>query len=187
MLLLQVITELSKHGRQLPILEDRRVIQVGRLAAQHDEIMSRLETIFADRVTSLVPSDCLVGDHNFDVINVGFHGCCLEGKRAWHAVAVVVASDRLVLVHRARIADAIIEATVGQRDRGSALLLKASADRFALTRGHSREILFTTCAQVGVQLGHVSYLWNGRGPTSLQILDAILHVRLLVAASRHAE
>ena len=186
-LFLQVIAEFSEHGRQLPVLEDRRVIQVGRLAAQHDEIMPRIKTIFADRVTSLVPSNRLVGDDNFDVMDVGFHGGGLEGERAWHAVAVVVAGDRLVLVHRARIADASIEATVGQRDRSGSLLFKARADRFALTRGYPREILLTTFAQVGVQLGHVSHLRNGRGPTSLQVLDAILHVRLLVAASRHAE
>jgi len=99
MLLLQVIAELCEHGRQLPILEDRRVIQVGRLAAQHDEIMSRIKTMFAAGITPLVPSDRLIRDHDLDVIDVGFHGCSLEGKRAWHAVAVVVAGDRLVLVH----------------------------------------------------------------------------------------
>ncbi len=187
LLLLQVIAEFSEHGRQLPVLEDRRVIQVGRLAAQHDEIMSRIKTMFAGGITPLVPSDRLISDHDLDVIDVGFHGGGLEGDRAGHAVAVIVAGDGLVLVHRARIADASIEATVGQRDRGGSLLLKARADCFALTRGHTREILLTTCAQVGVQRGHVWHLRNGRGPTSLQILDAILDVRLLVAARWHAE
>ena len=187
LLFLQVITQFSEHGWQLPVLEDRRVIQVGRLAAQHDEIMSRIKTIFVGGIASLVPSDGLISDHDLDVMDVGFHRGCLEGERAGHAVAVVVAGDRLVLVHRTRIADASIEATRGQRDRGSALLLKARADRFALPRGHPRQILLTTFAEVRVQLGHVAHLRNGRGPASLQILDAILHMRLLVAARRHAE
>lgn len=187
MLFFQVFAEFSEHGRQLPVLEDRRVIQVGWLAAQHDKIMSRIKAIFARSITPLVPSNRLIGDHNFDMMNVGFHGGCLEGKRAGHAVAVIVAGDRLVFVHRSRIADAIIEATVGQRDRSGSLLLETRADRFASPRGHTREILLTTFAQVGVQFGHASHLRNGRGPTSLQVLDAILDVRLLVAASRHAE
>lgn len=113
MLLLQVIAEFSEHGRQLPVLEYRSVIQVGRLAAQNDEIMSWIKTVFARVITPLVTSDRLASDHDLDVIYVALHGSCLEGKRAWHAVAVLVKGNRLVLVNIARVTDTIIETPIG--------------------------------------------------------------------------
>jgi hypothetical protein len=112
-LLLQVITEFSKHGRQLPVLEYRRVIQVGRLTAQNDEIMSWIKTVFARIITPLVPSDRLVSDGDLDVIYVALHGCGLEGKRSGHAVAVLVEGHRLVLVDVTWVADTIIETPIG--------------------------------------------------------------------------
>ena len=66
-------------------------------------------------------------------------------------------------------------------------MLKASPDRFALSRGHTREVLLTTSSQIGVQLREVSHLRDGRGPASLQILHTVFNVWLLVAAGRHAE
>jgi hypothetical protein len=113
MLLLQVIAEFSEHGWQLPVLEYGSVIQVGRLAAQNDEIMSWIKTVFARVITPLVPSDRLVSDDDLDVIYVGLHGCGLEGKRAWQAVAVVVTGHRLVLVDFTWVADTIIETPIG--------------------------------------------------------------------------
>jgi hypothetical protein len=138
LLFFQVIAEFAEHGRQLPVLEDRRVIQVGRLAAQYDKIMSRIKTMFVRGIAPFVPSDRLVGDYNFDMVYVGLHGRRPEGKRTWHAVPIFVKGNRLVLVNLARIADAIIESTIGQRDCGGALLLKASTNRFASPGGHSR-------------------------------------------------
>lgn len=110
MLLLQVIAEFSEHGRQLPVLEDRGVVQVGGLAAQHHEIMPRIKEMFAGGIAPLVSSDRLISDHDFDAVYVCLHGRRLEGKRAWDAVAIVVEGDRLVLVNLAWIADAIIKA-----------------------------------------------------------------------------
>ena len=149
--------------------------------------MLRIKEMFAGSITSLMPGNHLTSDHNFDVVYVGLHGCRLEGKRTWHAVAIVVKGNGLVLVNLARVADAIIESAIGQRDRGGALLLKASTNRFALPRGNTLEVLLATFAQVSVQFSDVSHLRDGRGPTSLQILDPILDVRLLVTASWHTE
>ena len=167
MLLLQVIAEFSEHGRQLPVLEYRSVIQVGRLAAEHHEIMLRNKSIFAGGITSFMPSNRLISDHDLNVIYVGLHGRGPECECPWHAVAVLVEGDRLVLVDLARIADAIIKAAFGHRDRGGTFLFKASADRFALTRRHTREVLITTITQISVQFSDVSYLWDGSGPAPL--------------------
>ena len=167
LLLLQVIAEFSEHGRQLPVFEYCSVIQVGRLAAKHAEIMLRNKSIFAGGITSFMPSNRLISDHDLNVVYVGLHGRGPECECPWHAVAVLVEGDRLVLVDLARIADAIIKAAFGQRDRGGTLLFKASADRFALTRCHPRKVLFTAITQISIQLSDVSHLWDGSGPASL--------------------
>lgn len=114
LLLLQVFAEFSEHGRQLPVLEYRSVIQVGRLAAEHHEIVLWNKTMFARGITSFMTSNRPITDHDLNVVYVGLHGRGLEGECAWHAVAVLVEADGLVLVDLARIADAIIKAAVGQ-------------------------------------------------------------------------
>jgi len=113
MLFLQVIAEFFEHGRQLPFLEDCRVVQIGGLAAQHDEIMSWIKEMFARGITPLVSSNHLMRDHDFDVVYVGFYCRRVKGELAWHAVAIFVEGDCLVLVDLAWIADTIIEAVAG--------------------------------------------------------------------------
>jgi len=113
LLLLQVIAEFSEHRRQLPVLEYRSVIQIGRLAAEHHEIMLRIKAVFARGITPLVPSNRLISDNDLNVIHVGFHSRTLEGECAWHAVTVLVEADGLVLVDLTRLADAIVKTTTG--------------------------------------------------------------------------
>ncbi len=187
MLLLQMFAEFAEYGGQLPVFENRGVVQVGRLAAKHRQVMQRIENMLPRGVAPLVPSYRLAVDDHLDAIHIGFHCCRTKGERAWHAVAIGVQGDRLVLVHLARLADTIVEAVIRQCDCRHTVLLEAIADGFALACGDARQIVLATFVQVAVQLGQVPHLRYRRGPTALQILHTVLDMWLLVAACRHTE
>ena len=131
----QTPTQLAKHGRQRPVLEHGRVIQIGRLSAQERQVVERIEHVLPGFVAPLVPGHDHRLDHDLDLVHATFHGGRLEGETARHAVTVVVEGQRLVLVDLARLTDAGVEGMFRQGNGEGTLSVEAPADRFALTAG----------------------------------------------------
>jgi hypothetical protein len=108
-LLLQSGTQLGKERWQLPAAKDVRVVQRRRLAVERLQVVLRIEALLVRAIQPRMPGDHLaVGDH-FDVVHVALDRHRLKGGGARRAVAVVVESHRLVLVHLGRLEDTRIE------------------------------------------------------------------------------
>ena len=131
MVLLQLGAELGEARRELPVAEDRRVVQHAGLAAQGRQIVE----------SGRGPSVCLLehrewvattwpSRHDHDPVDVALDRHHLERERAGHAVTVGVEGDGLVLVHGDGGADhAGVEPVLRQRRRRGEILGEAVLDR----------------------------------------------------------
>jgi hypothetical protein len=147
--------------------------------------MQGVQHLTAGQITTFVPGHHLVGDNNLDALDVRFHRRRLKGIALRHAVTHLIATNRLVFIDLRRLINASVK-TRG-RQRPSTLTLKPRTDRLGVLARDAFPILQATRTQVGIQFSQVFLPRHRRRPAALQRLDAILHVRLLVAARRHAK
>jgi hypothetical protein len=94
--------------------EDVGVVHGRRPALQRVQVMSRIEDLLMLAVATRVRGDHLAALHNVHTLDVGFDRHGLEGGAAWHAVAVAVVADHLVLVSLGRLQHAGVEGMVWQ-------------------------------------------------------------------------
>ena len=90
----QAFTQLAEYGRQRPVLEHGRVIQVGRLSTQERQVVQRIEHVLPGVVAWFVPGYYHSVDDDLYLVYATFHGGRLKGKTARHAVTVVVKGRR---------------------------------------------------------------------------------------------
>jgi hypothetical protein len=181
----QTLTELLENRWQFPAAIDVGMVQGRRPTLQRRQVMQWVQHLTAGQVAAFVPGHHLVGHDNLDALGVCFHRRRLKGAASRHAVTHVIATSRLVFIDLGRLINAGVKAR--GRQRPSTLTLKPLTDRLAVLSRDARLILQTASTQVGIQFGQVLLVRHWRGPAALQRLDAILHVRLLVAAGRHAK
>lgn len=108
-LTLQIAAEVVKHRRQLPVPKDVGMIQRRGPALQCLQVMTRVKDLLVLTITTRVRGDHLATLHDVQPFDVGFDRYRLEGGTAWHAVAVGVVADHLVLVGLGRLHHAGIE------------------------------------------------------------------------------
>ena len=148
--------------------------------------MQRIEYLLIRIVTTRVTSNDLVFRDDFQTVHVGFDGDRRERITTRYAVAVLLPSDRLILVGFAHFADRCVKAPLGQGHGQDAFLSESSGDRFLLARDRALLILQAALAKMFVQRFQVLDLGHGGRPVALHEFDTAFHMRLLVAASRHA-
>jgi hypothetical protein len=182
--------ELGEARGELPVPEDRRVVERTGLVAQRRQIVDRVEDHHLFVRTSLVGRDGLPCRHDHHAIDVALDRHHLEGERPRHAVTVAVEGDGLVLVDHDRGADhAGVEPVRGQRHRRSEVFSEAVLDgEGAEERVHDPLPLgLTTVAEECVQFIEIGDTGDRGGEAALHGLDGPLGIGLLVSACRHAE
>jgi hypothetical protein len=127
--LFQIGTQLREHRRQLPVLVHIGMIERRRLAAQHRQIMQRIEDLHAVLVAARMARDDLSAGHDFDVSDVALDRHRAEREHARHTVRVVVETHGLILVRLGRLRDARIECPRWHRQCLGAVAFKTLADR----------------------------------------------------------
>ena len=183
----QTLTQFLENRRQFPLSEDVCMIQGGRPTLQRGQVMQWFEHLAARFVAALMPGNHLAGDDDLDVFDVRFHRGRLKGMALGHAVTHLVKAGRLVLVDLGLLVDASIEAHGRHRQGPLPIAFETLANRLGALTGSACPILGAALAQIDIEFGQVLGVRHRRGPASLQCLDAILHVRLFVAVSRHAK
>jgi len=183
----ETLSELCKHPGQLPATVDVRMIQRRRTTPQRGQIVQRIEHLVPRLVTPPVAGNHAIAMDHVHPIDVAFHGDRLERVGTRHAVLHVLETHQLILVDLPRPHHARIEGVPGQRQGGRAVSFQEFADRTVGAVAIPLAFRAATCQQVRIQLVEVLRLRHRRRPAALKRLDAVLHVRLLVAAGRHAE
>lgn len=85
------------------------VVQCRRPALQRVQVMSWVEDLLMVAVATRLRGDYLTTQQDVHTFDVGFDRYRPEGGVAWHAVAVAVVADHLVLVGLGRLRHAGIE------------------------------------------------------------------------------
>ena len=134
-----------------------------------------------------MPGHHLGSNDNLDALAVGFHGRRLKGIALRHAVTHLIKTRCLVLVDLGLLINAGVKACGWQRPGPLAVAFETLADGLGVFTRLASLVLQTARTQVDVEVGQVLLLRYWRGPASLQCLDAILHVRLFIAACRHTK
>jgi hypothetical protein len=183
----QVGPQLGKERRQLPAAKDRGVVQCRGLAIQRLQIVLRIQTLLVPAIRPRMLSDHLAAGDDRDVVHVALDGDGLKRRRARRAVAVVVETHGLVLVHLGRLEDARIERKRWQGQGMVILTGKALADGLGLPGLGAVPIAQGAGPQVSVQLRQVADLRHGGGPIALQEADPALDTRLLLRPPHQAE
>jgi hypothetical protein len=186
-LLFQGQTQVAEYGRQLPLAVDIGVIESRRLAPECHQVMQRIKDLHPWCVRARVMSDDLTAGHDLDMMHVTFDGHGLERKATRHAVAVPIEAHRLILVHLGRLPDGGVERSRRQRQGLGPVASEAFANGLLLAYLRTRAIAQTTGAEVGIQLGKVLALWDGRCPILLQELHATFDAWLLLRPPDQAE
>src|SRR5580658_7554440 len=93
--------------------------------------MKRIEDLLPSLIGAEVCGDGRSFTDHFDAVHISLHTHWPKRPSTRHTVAVAIESDRLVLVHLARLDDARIEAMTGCRQRQSrgSVLFESLADR----------------------------------------------------------
>ena len=185
--LLEVGAQLVEAGRQFPLGKHEGMIQSGRPTTQNRQIMLGLHDPFVTGVTAGVTSnDPSAGDY-LDPIDIRLDRDRLEGPATRNTVTVRIEPHRLVFVHLPGLGNERIEGPRRQSQGRLFILLEQLPDRLCLARHHVIPLGQGARPQVGIQLGQVLHPGNRSSPVPLQIVHAVLYVRFLVAACRHAE
>jgi hypothetical protein len=184
---LQTLAELRKHPGQLPAAVDVRMIQRRRTTPQRDQIVQRIEHLVARLVTPPVAGNHTIAMHDVHAVGVAFHRDRPERIGPRHAVLNLITTHQLILVYLSGTHDARIKGVPGQSHGGRTVSLKELTNRTGGAVASSLPFRTATRQQVRVQLVEVLRLGHRRRPASLKRLDAVLHVRLLVAPGRHTE
>src|SRR5271157_1447472 len=187
---LQCGAEVAEARGELPVTEDRRMIECAGLPAESREVVDRVENHLVFVETSRVCRDFSTLGDDYHAVDIALDGDRLKGKRSGGAVTVAVEGDGLVLVdHDRGTEDARVEPMLGQRRRRSEVLTEAILDREgAEERLHdSLPLGLATRAKERVQLLKVGNSRHRSGKSTLHGLDGRLGVGLFVTASRHAE
>jgi hypothetical protein len=163
------------------------MIQSRRTTPQRGQIVQRIEHLVTRLVTPPVAGNHTIPMHHIYAVDVAFHRDRLESIGPRHAVLNLLKTHQLILVHIPGMHDARIKGVPRQHHGRRTVLLKQLANRTGGAVANPLPFRAATCQQVRVQLVEVLRLRHRRRPASLKCLDAVLHVRLLVAAGRHAE
>jgi hypothetical protein len=149
--------------------------------------MLRLHELLSPIVAAVVPGNHRPLGDNIQMMHVPLDRHRLKGPPPRHGIAIVVKAHGLVFIHDGRGDDMGIERS-GWQGQGDRLLpLKALADRLPLPGPLLIQKPQTTGPQMGIQLIIVLDPGNRGGPIPLQIIHPVLHIRLLVAASRQTK
>jgi hypothetical protein len=183
----QTRAQFLENRWQLPLAKNVGMIQGGRPTLQRGQVMQGFEHLTAVRIAAAMPGNHLAGNDDLDVFDVGFYRCCLKGVALGNTVTHLVEAGRLVFVDLGRLIDARIETHARQRPGVLSITFEALADRLGILPRSTCAILAAAVTQIDVEFRQVLGVRYRRGPTSLHGFDAILHVRLLVAACRHAK
>jgi len=134
-----------------------------------------------------MPGHHLGGNDNLDALGIRFHHRRLKGIALRHTVTHLIETRCLVLVDLGLLINAGVKARGRQRPGPLAITLETLADGLGVFTRGALLVLQTARTQVDVEVGHVHLVRHRRAPAPLQRLDAILHVRLLVATSGHTK
>lgn len=140
---LEAFTESLEDGRQLPLLENSRVVEVSGLALENGQVMPGIENMPLRFVRSFVVGDHGTVDDHFDPMNIGFHRRRLKREPARDAVSDMVERDGLILVDLARLLDARIERMLRQRQGLLAFHLKTLSNRLRFPGRYALTIFVT--------------------------------------------
>jgi hypothetical protein len=184
---LQGTSQLGEGWRQRPVAIDRGVIQASRLAGKRRQVVERIEHHRAAFIGAGMSRHDLTGSHDRDPVDIRLHRHSQERTGTRYAVRHVVEPNGLVLVNLGGRIEAGVERPLGQRNGRGVVALEAAGDGVGLPGSGAVLIIEARSLEMLVQLGEITDTRHWRGPSSLQVLDPVLDVRLLVAAGRHAE
>ena len=165
------------------------MVQRAGFAIERREEMDRVEDHRLSRQGTFMSGDHLTLRHDHNAIHISLDRHHLEGIPAWHAVAVAVESDALILVDGDRGLDHTgVEPVRRQRCRRGEVFGEAVLDRERPSQGlHDAVVLgFATLAKERVQFRKIVDARHGCGEPPLHGLDGPFGVGLFVAARRHA-
>ena len=114
MLPFQCLAQFVEHGRQLPTAENVGVVQSCRPPVQPVQIMHGIKDLLVPAVATRMRRQHFATQHDVDPLHIGLDCHRLEGGGAWHAVAVGLVANHLVLVDLGRGVDTRIEGLFGQ-------------------------------------------------------------------------
>ena len=149
--------------------------------------MQGVQHLAAGHVTAFVPGHHLGGNDNLNAFAVGLYRRRLKSIALRHAVTHLIETRCLILVDLGLLINAGVKARDRQRPGPLAITFETLADGLGVCTRSASLVLLTARAQVDIEVGQVLLPRHRRGPASLQRLDAILHVRLLVAPSWQAK
>ena len=129
--------------------------------------MQRVENLVARLVASRMAGDQAITSRDVHPIRVAFHADGLERVGPRHAVAHVVESGQLILVHLGWLRHTRIEGVLGQRLGRFAISGKQFADRVLRSVPIAIAFRQATFQQIGVQLIEILDLGNRRRPATL--------------------
>lgn len=107
----EVFPQLGKRRRQSPVAIDGGMIEIGGLHAERCQVMQWIEHLLALAIGAFMPGEEHAVAHDLDAIEESFHHHRGERLPPRHAVAILLPSDRLVLVDLADFADRRFEGT----------------------------------------------------------------------------
>jgi hypothetical protein len=141
--LFEVFSQLSEDGGQRPVLKNSRMIEVGRLATENNQVVYRVQDVLLRFVASLMMGNRDAVDDRFNPVDIRFDRRRSKGVASRNAVPHAVESDRLILVDFAMLLDARIERMLGQVKRTSLFRYETLTDRLGLARCDAIQILLT--------------------------------------------
>ena len=163
------------------------MIQGGRPTTQNRQVMLGLHDPLVTGVTAGVTSNDPSPRYHLDPIDIRLDRHGLEGPPTRNTVTVRIEPHRLVFVHLPGLGNERIEGPRRQGQRRLLILLEPLSHRLRFACHHMIPLGQRARPQVRIQLGQVLHPGNGSRPVPLQIVHAVFHVGLLVAARRHAE
>ncbi len=187
---LQLRAERGEARRQLPVAEDRCMVQRPGLAVQRREVVRRLQHHRRLADATPVRVDGLAVRHDHDPVDGALDADRPEGVLPGHAVAVAVKGNGLIFVHVDRGADhAGVEPVRRQGRRRGAVLGQAVADNERPGERLDDPLTFglTALAEHRIEFREVGNARHRGGEPALHGLDGPLGIGLLVAPRRHAE
>ena len=149
--------------------------------------MTRLDDPFAPGVTSSVRGDHALRRDHVDPVDIGFDRHCRERPAPRHAVTIGVEPHGLILIDLGRGRHERVKGMGRQRQRRLFILFEQFPDRLGLARHTVVQPGQGAPPQRRVELGQILYCRDRRRPVSLEIVDAVFHIGLLVAPRRHTE
>lgn len=184
---LQLLPQLGKAGRQLPLPKNRRMFQSGRPTAQNRQIMFLPEDQVPPRITAGVRGNYRIGPDHINPIDICLDRYFFKGPATRNRVPIGVKTDGLIFVNAGRFGNVRVKRMGRQGQSRRPVLLESFPDRLGFPRHAMLPFPQATLTQIGIELVPIVHLRYRRSPIPLQVIHTLLDTGLFLAAGRHAK